>query len=82
MEVVFKLHGSLRRFAPAGSGGSHEPLSFVLDEGVTVGGALQALGVPAEFISGVAVNGEVAELETVLKDGDTVHVFPPAAGGA
>lgn len=81
MQVTFKLHGSLRHYDPPGSGAAHEPFLFALDEGVTVGGALQEIEIPAELISGVAVNGEVAELDTLLKDGDTVHVFPPAAGG-
>lgn len=81
MDVTFKLHGSLRRFGPGASGAQREPFLLTIGEGETVGGALQALDIPEAFISGVAVNGEVAEWETILNDGDTVHLFPPAAGG-
>lgn len=81
MQVSIKLHGALRRHRPAADGAKHRPFMLALEPGATVGMALQALEIPGEVVSALAVNGEQAAVDTVLSDGDKVHIFPPAAGG-
>lgn len=81
MEITVKLHGTLRRFRPAVEGAEYEPFVLALAPGATVGAALLACDLSQEIVSAVAVNGAQAEVDTVLKGGDTLHVFPPAAGG-
>ncbi|HZD11858.1 MAG TPA: MoaD/ThiS family protein [Candidatus Binatia bacterium] len=80
MEVTIKLHGSLRRHRPD-DGGGHGAFALQVAQKATVEEALSDLGVARDVVAAVAVNGEQAGLQTVLEDGDTVHIFPPAAGG-
>jgi len=79
MKVEIRLFASLGRFAP-GTGGTG-PREMELDEGATISELLVLLGVPAETVKLVFVNGVHATGETNLKDGDRVGVFPPVAGG-
>lgn len=39
------------------------------------------LGLPEEQVRLIAVNGKQSDLQTVLSEGDTVFIFPPAIGG-
>ncbi len=79
---MIKLHGSLRRYRSASvTGAGHRPFTLVVAEGATVGTILQKLNIPEETVSAVALNGQQADKGTVLSDRDTVHLFPPAAGG-
>lgn len=41
----------------------------------------ELLDIGSGLVSAVAVNGQVANDETTLSDGDEVALFPPAAGG-
>jgi molybdopterin converting factor small subunit len=56
-----------------------------LPEGATVNDLAQhlaaSLGAPAELIKSVFVNNQAGSLETVLRDGDQVGLFPPVVGG-
>lgn len=81
MEITVKLHGRLRRLRPAGRGAEYEPFVLALAPGATVAMVMQTLDVPEAFVSAIAVNGEQAAPERTLSDGDTLHLFPPAAGG-
>jgi len=82
LDVIIKLHGSLRRYGPPSvREAGHNPFTLTMAEGATVGILLEELKIAEEIVSAVAVNGQQAEQQTVLSDGDTVHLFPPAAGG-
>lgn len=81
MEITVRLYGALRRYRIADGEALHRPFVIELEQGATVETALQTLGIPSELVSAVAVNGEQAESTSALGDGDTVHIFPPAAGG-
>ena len=80
MKVELNLFASLARFAPD-KGGSHGDRVLDVDEGTTITGLLNRLGVPLEKIRMIFLNGLHATGEEVLKDGDRVGVFPPVAGG-
>lgn len=43
---------------------------------------IEKLGIPREEVSLVMCNDEQSRLQKVLKNGDTVGIFPPIAGGA
>ncbi|MFO7785497.1 MAG: MoaD/ThiS family protein [Thermodesulfobacteriota bacterium] len=79
MRLEVQLFASLGRFAPGGGGTG--PFDVELDGDMTVAGLLERLGVPAETVKLVFVNGVHATGETPLEDGDRVGVFPPVAGG-
>jgi molybdopterin converting factor small subunit len=75
--IEVTLHGSLRRYAPGGSA-----LTEVrVDEGMTLGGILELLGVPRHSVSFGAVNGRKAAFDRVPCDGDKVAFFSPFSGG-
>jgi molybdopterin converting factor small subunit len=53
-----------------------------LPDGATVGDLLKRLGIPDGMAALLLVNGTHQPPETVLKDGETLAMFPPLAGGA
>jgi molybdopterin converting factor small subunit len=52
-----------------------------LPHGANVLELSELLGINSGLVSAVAVNGQAANDETSLQDGDEVAFFPPAAGG-
>lgn len=82
IKVTVKLYGVLRKHRPAGAPGeSHHSFEVDLQNGVTVAELVAHLGINAGSFSAVAINGEAAGEDRVLKDGDEVRLFPPSAGG-
>lgn len=81
MQITVKLYGTLRRYRPATGDRRHAPFALEIGSGATVSEALKQLGISSEIVSAVAVNGEQAGFDTILKVGDTIHLFPPTAGG-
>jgi molybdopterin converting factor small subunit len=76
--VSLKLFGDLRKYA-----GRNTPdvLPVALPAGATVGELATQIGITPrdEMIAGV--NGEQADSDTVLKDGDQVLLVNPMEGG-
>lgn len=82
IKVTVKLYGVLRKHRPAGvPGESHHSFEVDLQNGVTVAELAAHLGINAGSFSAVAINGEAAEEDSPLQDGDEVRLFPPSAGG-
>jgi molybdopterin converting factor small subunit len=52
-----------------------------VDEGITVRGLAEMLGLPIKLVRIITVNGRQENLDKVLSDGDLVYIFPPAIGG-
>jgi sulfur carrier protein ThiS len=52
-----------------------------VEDGLTLGGLLDKLGIPDSEPKILFVNGIHAQRSQTLKDGDRVSVFPPVAGG-
>ncbi len=57
------------------------PFSRQLPAGSTVGDLLAALGVPEQIAKLVFVDHVRCDPDTPLRDGASVDVFPPIAGG-
>lgn len=55
----------------------HEAVVVSLPAGACVGDALAAAGLPTDGIAGVAVFGERATPESLLRDGDRVELLRP-----
>lgn len=82
MQVSVKLYGTLRRRRPdSAPGAPHYPFVVNLPDGASVLQLSELLDIGSGLVSAVAVNGQVANDETTLSDGDEVALFPPAAGG-
>ena len=82
MQIEVKLHGTLRRNRPSDAGGApHHPFSISMPDESTVAQLVAQLAIRDGLLNAAAVNSESVSLDTVLKNGDSVQLFPPSAGG-
>ncbi|HXF70032.1 MAG TPA: MoaD/ThiS family protein [Thermoflexus sp.] len=79
MQVTVKLHAILRRYRPAGVQG--EDLLLEIPENGTPRDIAAALGIPVDLVHAVFVNETQATLDTPLRSGDLIRLFPPVVGG-
>lgn len=79
MKIEMLLYASLGKLAPDKKPGS--PFFLDLEDGATVGRALEKASIPTTIPMIIFVNGRHSRLDGVINDGDRVAVFPPIAGG-
>jgi sulfur carrier protein ThiS len=83
MRVTVKLYATLGNYLPAGS--RNNRVEVEVPEGAPVGAVLAPFALPPRLTHLVLVNGTFVPPEeratSVLKDGDTLAVWPPIAGG-
>lgn len=77
MVVNLKFFAGLRDALP------REPFPFPAEfpEGITVADVLARYEVPPEKPRIILINGVHSDTGSPLKDGDTLSLFPPVAGG-
>ena len=73
--VHIKLFATLADFLPDNAE------NYAIATGTTVERLISRLGIPLQKAKLVFVNGQKAGLETVLKSGDRLGIFPPVGGG-
>lgn len=78
MSVKVKLFSSLREHREDKE--CVKECSFDLNDGTTVEAAANKLQVKKEDIKIVLINGRDAELDSEIKEGDIVALFPPTGG--
>ena len=78
ISVRVTLFADLRRFLPRGHEG---PQTYTLPADATVADLLAAIGIPPEDEVTPGLNGELAERDTPLHDGDDLVLFSPMEGG-
>lgn len=78
MRVRVKLHGETKRGVQGLQG---DVLEAEVADGLTVDQLLDQLGVDPGDVWMSAVNKDVVKQDHVLRDGDSVEVFAPVAGG-
>ncbi|HHV79900.1 MAG TPA: MoaD/ThiS family protein [Firmicutes bacterium] len=76
MKAIVRLMGGLHALEPHGRNEV-----TVTAEGLTIQRVLERLSLPVNYVYLVLVNGGTAAIEHVLRDGDTVEVYPPICGG-
>jgi molybdopterin converting factor small subunit len=74
MHITVKLFATLRQ-------GKFDIDTLDLPPGTTVGEIVERLGIPEKEVTLIFVNGVHGELQTEVKDGDTLALFPPVGGG-
>jgi molybdopterin converting factor small subunit len=80
MNIEVRLFAQLRKYLPRGN--SQGSARIDMPEGATIADALAALGIPASAANMALVDGShEANVRQRLKDGCTLSVFPPMAGG-
>ena len=76
--VRVTLFADLRRYLPRGQDG---PRRYTLPAGATVANVLAVAGIPADDEITAGLNGELAQRDTILHDGDDLVLFSPMEGG-
>jgi molybdopterin converting factor small subunit len=79
MSVHVKLSATLRDHVPGYV--PAEGLRVDVRPGETVAGLARGLGLPADQLKIIMVNGMHANLDAPVADGDRVAYFPPVGGG-
>ena len=80
MIIEAKIFSSLRHYLPMSErllGGE----KWDIPEGSTVAQVLILFNLPANEIRTILINGRKTDMETVLKEGDILAVFPMMMGG-
>ena len=84
MKVTFKLFAMLQDYLPAEAKKTNA-LVLDLDEGTTVAQVVERFALPIKLVHLVLIDGNfVPPAERngrVLKDGETLAIWPPVAGG-
>jgi len=80
MKVEIALYATLSKYLPPGA--QNRRAVIEVKDGATVREVMNQLGIPPDLPNMLLVNGRQAPEGTVLRDGETVSVFPPLAGGA
>lgn len=78
MTVKVTFFADLRRFLPKGADG---PQPYAISPGATVADLLLTIGIKPEEDVTVAVDGEIAERDTPLREGADVMLLSPMEGG-
>lgn len=76
--VSVTFFADLRRFLPRGANG---PQRYSLVPGATLTDLLETIGIEPETDLTAAVDGELADRETALRDGAEVMLLSPMEGG-
>lgn len=79
MKVKLKLFATLRDYLPEGNDG--HSCTLELSENTKVSDLFNQINIPAEIPKITLINGLQKDPDEILKDGDTLSVFPPVAGG-
>lgn len=84
MRITFKLYASLTQYLPADARQSNQ-VTLEVPDGTPIAKIVEPFGLPEKLVHLVLVNGvyvpPAERLRFVPKDGDTLAIWPPIAGG-
>ncbi len=80
MKVQIALYATLSHYLPPGA--QNRKAVIEVKDGATIREVMTQVGIPSELPNILLVNGRQAPEGTVLKDGETLSIFPPLAGGS
>ena len=75
ISIDLKLFATLQAFKPQTSG------AHVLESETSVRTLVQQLGIPEIKAKLIFINGIKVSLDSIVKDGDRLGIFPPVGGG-
>jgi sulfur carrier protein ThiS len=78
MTVLVTFFADLRRYLPKGADG---PQSYAVPPGATVADLLATIGIDAAYDVTIAVDGDLADRDTKLREGADVMLLSPMEGG-
>lgn len=74
MQIQVKTFATLKKFEP-------ENAMLDIHEGAKLADVLETLGIPAEEVKLLFVNGVHSKLDTAINPGDKISLFPAVGGG-
>ncbi|MDO8691387.1 MAG: MoaD/ThiS family protein [Dehalococcoidia bacterium] len=80
IQVEVRLYATLRQYRPRVALGKSFKVKLPAES--TIAQLLQRLGIPVDEMKRAFVNGIIEEEDYQVKDGDSIGIFPPIAGGA
>lgn len=80
MKIGIALYATLSKYLPPDA--ENRKAVLEVKEGATVREIMSQLGIPRDLPNILLVNGRQSREDTVLKDGETLSIFPPLAGGS
>lgn len=80
MKIEVALFATLSKYLPPGA--QNRRAVIEVQDGATVREVLNQLGIPPDLPNILLVNGRQSPENTILRDGETLSVFPPLAGGS
>jgi sulfur carrier protein ThiS len=72
MQVQVKISADLRNISVQ---------AIELADGSNAMCLIQQIGIPAEEVGVLSINGQQATFDQLLRPGDVVHIVPPIGGG-
>jgi len=79
MEIEVKLFANFRDYLPEGS--DRFSCTMKLQPSERVADVIERLGLPKDHPKVILINGVHGKEDDRLKEGDTLSIFPPVAGG-
>lgn len=74
MKVTVKLFATLRE-------NNEKEMDLDVSEGTTPLDIIKRINISEEDVAIIMINGRAKGLDTILKEGDTLALFPPVGGG-
>lgn len=79
MHISIRLYGTLGQYV---AGYDHQKgISLTVKSGTRVEDLIDQLGIPAQGVGIVSVNGTLSKADDLLKGDSQVKIFQPLAGG-
>ncbi len=79
MKIEVNLYATLTRYLKSKTGGKSSVID--IEGGTCVKDIIQKLKIPVDSVKLIFINGVHAKIDTILKDGDRLGLFPPVGGG-
>ena len=83
VQITFKLFASLGEYLPAGSVSNATKIE--IEDQTSVVDVIETYNIPSDLVHLVLLNGVYLHpeerLRATFKEGDTLTIFPPVAGG-
>ena len=74
-QIHLELQATLKRHLPT----AHE--SYPVEPGLRIRDVLKQLGIPEFEVNLVFINGDQANLDSIINGGERVVLYPPLGGG-
>jgi molybdopterin converting factor small subunit len=75
LKIDLRLYATLQPYAPPNAS------CYPIEAGTSIEMIIEDLAMPKDQIKLVFLNGVKCDLETQVKDGDRIGIFPPVGGG-